>query len=225
MNVQDAACQVMAAATALSSAPNPDANANLDGLAFRFAGPTTALPTEPTPMPATLTALRADAIRLTHDDVNYEPVAGDAALGALLFALDLLDRSAIDVAAMRYADRMALAPALDAARQYGLIRKRHVERVDRGAPVLPRSVKVDDVHAWVHAAAATVPEAERDRFCWRLARRLGENPWCDERPAIALANQQFGMFEEGFAEIEAARTQEPVEAAAGPGAPDTDAPA
>jgi hypothetical protein len=64
-------------------------------------------------------------------------------------------------------------------------------------------VKVDHAHAWVHAAAATVPEAERDRFCWRLARRLGADPWCDGRPAIALANQQFGMFEEGFAEMEA----------------------
>ena len=175
-------------------------------------------------MPATLTALRADAIRLTHADVHYEPVGGDAALGALLFALDLLDRSAIDVAALRYADRVALVPALDAARQYGLILKRHVERADRGTPALPGSVKVDDVHAWVHAAATTVPEAERDRFCWRLARRLGADPWGDGRPAIALANQQFGMFEDGFEELEpqaAAATapvepdsEQPVEAAA-----------
>ena len=154
-------------------------------------------------MPATLTALRADAIRVTHDDVNYEPVTSDAALGALLFALDLLGRDAVDVPAMRYADRLALAPALDAARQYGLILKRHVDRADRKSPRLPDSVRVDDAHAWVHAAATTVPEAERDRFCWRLARRLGAEPWCDDRPAIALANQQFGMFEEGFEEIEA----------------------
>ena len=154
-------------------------------------------------MPATLTALRADAIRVTHEDVHYEPVTSDAALGALLFALDLLDRGAVDVAAMRYADRVALVPALDAARQYGLILKRHVDRVDRSAPSLPESVKVDDAYGWVHAAATTVPEAERDRFCWRLARRLGAEPWCDDRPAIALANQQFGMFEEGFEEIEA----------------------
>jgi len=48
-----------------------------------------------------------------------------------------------------------------------------------------------------------VPEASRDHFCWRLARRLGVDPWCDGRPAIALANQQFGMFEEGFEEVEA----------------------
>ncbi len=154
-------------------------------------------------MPATLTALRADAIRVTHEDVNYEPIAGDAALGALLFALDLLGRDAVDVAAMRYADRVALVPALDAARQYGLILARHVDRADRGTPLLPASVKVDDAHAWVHAAAVAVPEPERDRFCWRLARRLGVDPWCDDRPAIALANQQFGMFEDGFAEVEA----------------------
>ncbi len=154
-------------------------------------------------MPATLTALRADAIRVTHEDVHYEPLAGDAALGALLFALDLLGRDAVDVAAMRYADRIALGPALDAARQYGLILRRHVGRADRGTPLLPGSVRIDDAHAWVHAAAAAVPEAERDRFCWRLARGLGADPWCDGRPAIALANQQFGMFEEGFEEIEA----------------------
>jgi hypothetical protein len=154
-------------------------------------------------MTATLTSLRSDAIRLTHADVHYEPVATDAALGALLFALDLLGREAFDVAAMRYADRVSLGPALDAARQYGLILQRHIDRPDRAGPRLPASVKVDDAHAWVHAAAASVPEAERDRFCWRLARRLGADPWGDGRPAIALANQQFGMFEEGFEEIEA----------------------
>ncbi len=104
---------------------------------------------------------------------------------------------------MRYADRVALGPALDAARQYGLILQRHIDRAERASPLLPASVKVDDAHAWVHAAAASVPEAERDRFCWRLARRLGADPWGDGRPAIALANQQFGMFEEGFEEIEA----------------------
>ena len=156
-------------------------------------------------MPATLTLLRGDALRLAHDDVNYEPLARDATLGALLFALDLLDRDAIDVAAMRYADRVTLGPALDAARQYGLILQRHVARVDRARPSLPAAVKIDDAVAWVHEAAQAVPEAERDRFCWRLARRLGANPWCDVRPAIALHNQQFGMFEEGFAEIEAAK--------------------
>jgi hypothetical protein len=157
-------------------------------------------------MPAILTTLRADAIRVTHEDVNYEPIVGDAALGALLFALDLLGRDAVDVAAMRYADRVALAPALDAARQYGLILSRHVGRADRRASLLPESVGVDDAQAWVHAAAMAVPEAERDRFCWRLARRLGADPWCDDRPAIALANQQFGMFEEGFEELEARAT-------------------
>jgi hypothetical protein len=170
-------------------------------------------------MPATLTSLRADALRLTHDDVAYEPLADDASLGALLFALDLLDRSAFDVAAMRYADRVTLGPALDAARQYGLILQRHVERADRAVPRLPASVKVDHAHAWVHAAAAAVPEAERDRFCWRLARRLGTDPWGDGRPAIALANQQFGMFEEGFAQIEA----QAAEAAAQSAAPEAEA--
>jgi hypothetical protein len=162
-------------------------------------------------MPATLTALRADAIRVTHEDVHYEPIGTDAALGALLFALDLLGRDAVDVGAMRYADRVALVPALDAARQFGLILKRHAERPDRASPLLPEAVRVDDVHAWAHAAAAIVPEAERDRFCWRLARRLGADPWCDERPAIALANQQFGMFEEGFEAIEAGVGSPPVE--------------
>jgi len=156
-------------------------------------------------MPAFLTPLRGDAIRVTHDDVSYEPLQRDAALGALLFALDLLDRDAIDVGAMRYADRVTLGPALDAARQYGLILRRHVERADRGTPLLPPAVSIDQAHAWVHDAAKAVPEAERDRFCWRLARRLGENPWCDERPAIALENQQFGMFQEGFEEIEASK--------------------
>jgi hypothetical protein len=175
-------------------------------------------PPDSKPMPATLTALRADAIRVTHEDVNYEPIVGDAALGALLFALDLLGRDAVDVAAMRYADRVALVPALDAARQYGLILSRHVGRADRRSPLLPESVDVDDVQAWVHAAAMAVPEAERDRFCWRLARRLGADPWCDDRPAIALANQQFGMFEEGFEELEArvAAVAAPVEPADDP---------
>ena len=178
-------------------------------------------------MSATLTALRADAIRVTHDDVHYEPVVGDAALGALLFALDLLGRDAVDVGAMRYADRLALVPALDAARQYGLILKRHVDRADRDSPLLPGTVRIDDAHAWVHAAATSVPEAERDRFCWRLARRLGVAPWCDDRPAIALANQQFGMFEEGFEEIEAcaAAGRAEAEATVEPRAePDDDAP-
>ena len=176
-------------------------------------------------MPAILTALRADAIRVTHQDVNYEPVTSDAALGALLFALDLLGRDAVDVAAMRYADRVTLGPALDAARQYGLILQRHVDRADRSTPLLPASVKLDAPHAWVHAAAAAVPEAERDRFCWRLARRLGAEPWCDDRPAIALANQQFGMFEEGFAEMEAREAAAVAEAAAPAVEPDTATPA
>jgi hypothetical protein len=154
-------------------------------------------------MPAILTCLRADAIRLTHDGVAYEPLVDDASLGALLFALDLLERDAFDVPAMRYADRVTLGPALEAARQYGLVLKRHVDRTERATPRLPAAVKIDHVQAWVNAAALAVPESERDRFCWRLARRLGHDPWCDGRPAIALANQQFGMFEEGFAEMEA----------------------
>src|SRR5262245_12116526 len=107
-------------------------------------------------MPATLTSLRADAIRLTHDDVAYEPVVDDASLGALLSALDLLERDAFDVAAMRYADRVTLGPALEAARQYGLVLRRHVDRADRSTPLLPAAVKVDQAHAWVHAAAVTV---------------------------------------------------------------------
>jgi len=197
----------------------PDANANLDRLAFPY-GPSPSPRPITKPMSAILTALRADAIRVSHDDVHYEPLTSDAALGALLFALDLLGRDAVDAAAMRYADRVALLPALDAARQYGLVLARHVDRADRAAPLLPPSVRLDDAHAWVHAAAAAVPEAERDRFCWRLARRLGADPWCDGRPAIALANQQFGMFEEGFAQIESA-----ADAAPTPAEPDSATPA
>jgi hypothetical protein len=154
-------------------------------------------------MPATLTPLRADAIRVTHEDVPYEPIPNDATLGALLFALDLLERDAVDVAAMRYADRIALEPALAAAREYGAILQRHVARADRAQALLPGSVRIADAHSWVHAAAALAPAAERDRFCWRLARRLGADPWCDGRPALVLANQQFAMFEEGFEEVEA----------------------
>ena len=153
-------------------------------------------------MAALLTSLRADAIRVTHEDVSYEPIANDATLGALLFALDLLGADGVDVGAMRHSERVALEPALLAAREHGLILRRHVARADRATPLLPASVRIDHAHAWVHAAAALAPEAERDRFCWRLARRLGLDPWCDGRPAIALANQQFAMFEEGFAEIE-----------------------
>ena len=182
-----------------------------DRLAFRFVAPRSTFASRRCPMSATLTPLRADAIRVTHEDLPYEPIVGDAALGALLFALDLLGRDAVDVAAMRYADRVALVPALDAARQHGLILQRHADRADRSSPLLPASVRVADVHAWVHAAAATVPEASRDHFCWRLARRLGVAPWCDGRPAIALANQQFGMFEEGFEEVEA-RAEPPSDA-------------
>jgi hypothetical protein len=152
-------------------------------------------------MPATLSTLRADAIRVVHEDIAYEPIAGDAALGALLFALDLLGPGAVETPT-RHADRAALLPALQAARQYGRILQRHADRADRAAPALPGAVKVDDAHAWVHAAATAVPEAERDRFCWRLARRLGPAPWCDGRPAVALANQQFAMFEEDFAVAE-----------------------
>lgn len=175
-------------------------------------------------MTATLTSLRSDAIRLTHGDVDYEPIDSDAALGALLFALDLLGRDAFDVAAMRHADRLALGPALDAARQYGLILQRHVDRPDRASALLPASVRVDDAHAWVHAAAHAVPESERDRFCWRLARRLGADPWGDGRPAIALANQQFGMFEEGFEEIEARALALAGAEPPAPPEPDADAP-
>src|SRR6201987_6193205 len=104
-------------------------------------------------MPAILTSLRAGAIRLTHDDVASEPIVGDAPLGALLFALDLLERDAFDVAAMRYADRVTLGPALEAARQYGRVVRRHVDRTDRAVPLLPPGVKIEQAHGWVHAAA------------------------------------------------------------------------
>ncbi len=166
-------------------------------------------------MPAILIPLRADTLRVVHEDIAYEPVGSDAALGALLFALDLLGPGAVDTAGMRHADRLALLPALQAARQYAHILQRHADRLDRAVPRLPESVRVDQAHAWVHAGAAAVPEAERDRFCWRLARRLGADPWCDGRPAVTLANQQFGMFEEGFEDsVDAAPAAHPA------GAPD-----
>ena len=153
-------------------------------------------------MPTTVSTLRADAVRIAHDDVHYD-VTGDAALGALLFALDLLEPASIDTTTLRHADRMTLLPALAAARQYGRILQRHADRADRSRPLLPASATIAQAHAWVHAAAGSVPEAERDRFCWRLARRLGAEPWCNGRPAVALANQQFGMFEDAFAQVEA----------------------
>lgn len=149
-------------------------------------------------MPAALTLLRADTLRLAHDDVTYEPLTSPSTLGALLFALDALAPDAVTVDGARYADRVAMRPALAAARQFGLIMQRHAQRADRAAPRLPASVRLDDVHAWAHAAAAAVPEKEVERFCWRFARRLGADPWCDGRPAIELQNQQFALFEGGF---------------------------
>jgi hypothetical protein len=151
-------------------------------------------------MPAALTLLRSDTHRLAHEDVRYEPISTPSALGALLFALDLLAPDAVAVDRTRYADRLAIEPALAAARQFGLILQRHARRADRAAPRLPASVRVDDLRAWAHAAAATAPEAEIERFCWRFARRLGADPWCDGRPAIELRNQQFALFEDGFDE-------------------------
>lgn len=145
-------------------------------------------------MPAALFLLRADTLALVADDVRYEPIVGDATLGALLFALDLLEPAAVPLDGLRHADRVALQPALLAARQFGLILRKHADRSDRAVPTLPGVVRVDDLRGWVHAAAETVPEKDQERFCWRLARRLGQDPWGDGRPAIELKNQQFGLF-------------------------------
>ncbi len=184
-------------------------------------------------MPAALTLLRADTHRLAHEDVDYEPIAAASTLGALLFALDALDPDAVTLDHARtYADRLAMQPALLAARQFGLILQRHAQRADRSAPRLPASVRVDDLHAWVHAAAVAAPEKEIERFCWRLARRLGPDPWCDGRPAIELQNQQFALFEGGFEEtapvetVASAESIEPFEQAEPPkpDAPAADAP-
>ncbi len=146
-------------------------------------------------MSAVLTLLRADTHRLAHDDVAYEPVTTPSTLGALLFALDLLVSDAVTFDGARYSDRVAMQPALAAARQFGLILQRHAQRPDRATPRLPAPVQLEAVRAWVHAAAAAVPEKEIERFCWRFARALGADPWCDGRPAIELQNQQFALFE------------------------------
>ena len=151
-------------------------------------------------MPAVLTLLRTDTHRLAHDDIAYEPLTSPSTLGALLFALDLLASDAVAFDGARYADRIAMQPALAAARQFGLILQRHARRADRATPLLPASVQLEAARGWVHAAAAAVPEKEVERFCWRFARALGVDPWCDGRPAIELQNQQFALFEGGFDE-------------------------
>jgi hypothetical protein len=157
-----------------------------------------------------LTILPDQTLRLIHEEVAYAPIPGDAALGALLFALNLGE---VNLAAARHAEKPALRLALATARQFARILERHAGRAERERPLLPVVVSVDTARGWLLGAAEVVPAAERERFCWRAARRLGENPWGDGSPAIALHNQQFCLFEASFDDPDAAGSQSTGDAA------------
>jgi len=146
-----------------------------------------------------LTLLPDQTLRLDHDEVAYTPIASDAALGALMFTLGIDD---IDLSDARVADRTELRLALSTARQYARILARHAARPARGEALLPAIVAEAAARGWLVSAAAAVPAAEQERFCWRVARRLGAEPWSDGQPAIELHNQQFALFESGFEETE-----------------------
>ena len=145
-----------------------------------------------------LTLLPDQTLRLDHDEVIYAPIAGVAALGALLFTLRLDD---IDPKHARAAHRSELRLALAAARQYTRILERHAGRASRGEPLLPQGVTEATARGWLMSAAAAVPAAEQARFCWRVARRLGAEPWSDGQAAIALHQQQFALFEASFEDV------------------------
>jgi hypothetical protein len=146
-----------------------------------------------------LTLLPDQTLRLDHDGIAYAPLRGDAALGALLFTLRV---EAIDLRRARVADRTELHLALATAREFARLLERHAARPARGESRLPAVVTEDDARAWFAGAAAGVPQAELERFCWRVARRLGPEPWSDGRPAIELHHQQFGLFEANFDDAE-----------------------
>src|SRR6516225_2040989 len=143
-------------------------------------------------MRAVLTLLPDQTLRLDHDEVAYAPIASDAALGALLFTLRV---EAVDLAHARHADRPELRLALATAREFARILERHAGRAERARALLPAAVTEGAARAWFAGAAAAVPAAEQERFCWRVARRLGPEPWSDGHAAIELHNQQFGLFE------------------------------
>jgi hypothetical protein len=138
-------------------------------------------------------------LRFVHDEVTYQPIPSDAALGALLFALGV---DTVDLSGARLGQKPALRIALATAQQFARILERHAARPDRAQPQFPAKVGIADARGWLAAAAAAVPEAEQERFCWRVARRLGPDPWGDGSPAIELRNQQFGLFEASFDEVE-----------------------
>jgi len=148
-----------------------------------------------------LTLLPDQNLRLDHDEVAYAPITSDAALGALLFTLCVDD---IDLSRARVADRTELRLALSTARQYAHILARHAERPARSEPRLPAVVSEAAARGWLLSAAAAVPAAEQERFCWRVARRLGTEPWSDGHAAIELHNQQFSLFEADLPEEEGA---------------------
>jgi hypothetical protein len=146
-----------------------------------------------------LTLIDDLTVRFVHDEVTYEPLRGDAVLGALLFTLGV---DKVDLANARHAHKTTLRLVFDTARQFAHVLERHAGRADRAQPLLPAKVSVADARGWFAQAAAAVPEAEQERFCWRVARRLGPDPWADGSAAIELRNQQFGLFEADFEERE-----------------------
>jgi hypothetical protein len=155
-------------------------------------------------MTALLQLLNDQKLRLVHEDVAYAPIAGDAALGALLFALRLDEPGAVGFEGARVAERPELHLALATARQFAHALRRHAGRTERGMPALPGVVSENEARGWLLAAAEAVPAAEQERFCWRVARRLGPAPWADGSAAIELRHQQFGLFGEAFEAMEAA---------------------
>jgi hypothetical protein len=142
-----------------------------------------------------LTLLPDQTLRLDHDEVAYAPIASDAALGALLFTLGIDD---VDLSGARVSDRTELRLALATARQYAHILARHAGRAARGEALLPAVVPESAARGWLVGAAAAVPAAEQERFCRRVAQRLGAEPWSDGHAAIELHNQQFSLFDTDF---------------------------
>jgi hypothetical protein len=153
-----------------------------------------------------LTLIDDQTLRFVHDEVTYEPLHSDAALGALLFTLAV---NTVDLSGARVAQKPLLHIALATAQQFARVIERHAGRADRTQAMLPPKVDVEVVRGWFKSAAAAVPAAEQERFCWRVARRLGPDPWGDGRPAIELHNQQFGLFDADFESLEAEGAEAP----------------
>jgi ABC-type transporter Mla subunit MlaD len=137
-----------------------------------------------------------DHLRLEHEAVTYEPIASDAALGALLFALPPAE---VRFTGATAAARPALQLSLATARQFAALLARHAARPDRALPRLPAGVSIAQAREWARAAGDAVPPAEHERFCARVAQALGDDPWGDGSPAVVLRHQQFGLFGQGAA--------------------------